>query len=108
MVIGMSESEGLDLSKVVNLIMENPHLVEEISKLARDSSANETSEGASETPPSAESASTAPTTYRRTDARGQRRSELLAAMKPYLSEERAKAIDSMITIADILGMMGGR
>ena len=37
-----------------------------------------------------------------------RRSELLSALKPFLSNERAKAIDSMITIADILEVMKAR
>ena len=103
----MSENEGLDLSKVVNLIMENPHLIEEISKLAKSGTASEEKAEASEEtapeqppPPSA--------TYVSGDTVGSRRSELLSAMKPYLSKERAKAIDSMITIADILGMMKGR
>ena len=31
----MAENEGLDLSKVVNLIMENPRLIEEISSLVK-------------------------------------------------------------------------
>ena len=102
----MSESEGLDLSKVVNLIMENPHLIEEISKLAKGSESPETSVAP------AEEAAVAPSpppvaTYTQTEARSKRH-ELLSAMKPYLSKERAKAIDSMITIADILGLMKER
>ena len=102
----MSESEGLDLSKVVNLIMENPHLIEEISKLAKGGDTPDAS-----TAPTEETAG-APTqpreaTYPKPDSRGKRH-ELLSAMKPYLSKERAKAIDSMITIADILGLMKER
>ena len=103
----MSDSGGLDISKVVGLIMENPHLIEEISKLAADSGTKEIADTEKEEAKS-EAPLPQPTTYKRTDARGQRRSELLSAIKPYLSEERAKAIDSMITIADVLGMMGGR
>ena len=103
----MSDSEGLDLSKVVNLIMENPHLIEEISKLSKSSESTE-----KPSPPAEETAvaETPPpeTTYTRTDTRGSKRHELLSAMKPYLSKERAKAIDSMITIADILGLMKER
>ena len=103
----MSDSGGLDISKVVGLIMENPHLIEEISKLAKNSEINKTKDVQTEQS-KPEPEAPPPTTYKRTDAKGQKRSELLAAIKPYLSEERAKAIDSMITIADVLGMMNGR
>ena len=34
-----------------------------------------------------------------------RRRELLSALKPYVSEKRAGAIDSIVTIADILDAM---
>ena len=105
----MSESEGLDLSKVVNLIMENPHLIEEISKLASSSGTKEEPDAQKkEETEEITTVATTPATYKGTDARGRRRSELLCAIKPYLSDERAKAIDTMITIADIIGMMGRR
>ena len=103
----MSDSGGLDISKVVGLIMENPNLIEEISKLAKDSGANEEKDVQPEEVKQ-EVKAPSPATYKKTDVRGQRRSELLSAIKPYLSEERAKAIDSMITIVDVLGMMNGR
>ena len=103
----MSESEGLDLSRVVNLIMENPHLIEEISRLAKEGNTGEAKPEIAEEAVT-EQAPKPQATYARADARVSRRSELLSAMKPYLSKERAKAIDSMITIADILGLMKER
>ena len=37
----MSEKEGLDISKVVGLIMENPALIEQISALAKQKTVEE-------------------------------------------------------------------
>ena len=34
-----------------------------------------------------------------------RRQDLLAALKPYISDERRKAVESFVTIAEILDMM---
>ena len=102
-----------DLSRVINLIMENPALIEEIAALAKKDDAREETE--STAPPVAEaeavSASVPTATGERISEvaavpRGRStRNELLGALKPYLSNERAKAIDSMMTIADIFDMM---
>ncbi len=92
-----------DLSKIVNLIMENPSLVEQIRSLA--SGADIENEPSSE---KAEEEASAPTavytesadTYK--NPQSSRRNELLRAVRPYVSKERGRAIESMITIADIL------
>ena len=42
------------------------------------------------------------------DNRRNARSQLLCALKPYVSKERAGAIDSMISIAEILEVMRAR
>ncbi len=108
----MAENESLDLSRVVNLIMENPKLIEEISAMAksdRDSKVEEAPEAPveiQESPPP--ETVEAVNTYGSERPRRSRRNELLGAMKPYLSKERAKAIDSMLTIVDILDMMKER
>ena len=92
--------------------MENPRLIEEISNLAKGGqnlqsnaeSPPEVSEKAAEVTVSDE-----PTvTYADIKPRKSRRSELLSAMKPYLSSERAKALDSVLTIAEILNLMKER
>nr|MBE6545435.1 hypothetical protein [Oscillospiraceae bacterium] len=111
----MSEQENLDISRVVGLIMENPGLIEQISNLARSAPA-ETAEA--ESPPAdevqteaapikEEAVSATPTYPPHGGIRGDR-ARLLGALKPYVSKERAKAIDSMISIADILDMMRSR
>ncbi len=92
-----------DLSKIVSLIMENPKLIEEIKSLAEEKTASEpaAAETAAEPAKEPEAVETfAPQKIRRRD--------LLCALKPYVSEERSRAIDSMLSISDILDMMKAR
>ena len=110
----MSEQESLDLSKVVGLIMENPQLIEQISNLARQKPDTEPSDS----PPAAEATEPIPEkesepvlaqpTYSPAFNQRSNRAQLLGALKPYVSKERAQAIDSMISIADVLDMMRKR
>lgn len=100
----MSESAP-DLARIVNLIMENPRLIEEISSLAK----GEKKETAARAP---EPAAPPPEPEKKEDVKASapvrqhsRRGELLSLLKPYLSERRASAIDSMMSVADILTMM---
>lgn len=97
-----------DLSRIVNLIMENPKLIEEIKNLS--SSENDSEEKGAVTEVVAEEAQTATETASSGAVRNEslnriRRKDLLCALKPYVSEERGRAIDSMMSIADILDMM---
>lgn len=97
-----------DLSKIVNLIMENPKLIEEIKNLGAKENATE-SEGVSITPeeevPPQKEAEAPASAELKENVNRLRRKDLLSALKPYVSEERSKAIDSMMSIADILDMM---
>lgn len=108
----MSDQESLDIGKVVGLIMENPQLIEQISNLAKQKSDPPTPEvteakDLSEVHEDTAEVSAPPTYQSPTSHRGNR-AQLLGALKPYVSSERAKAIDSMISIADILEMMRSR
>jgi hypothetical protein len=99
----MSESQTPDLGRIINLIMENPRLIEEISSLAKgDATPRKVEDVSAPQPPQEvrEVAASAPQTPRRS-----RRGELLSLLKPYLSERRASAIDSMISVTDVLKMM---
>ena len=89
-----------DISRIISLIMENPQLVEQISNLAK-SETNESKEEA-QNPQESTSASVSAEPIMDHNAKSNTRSQLLRAMKPYVNEERSKAIESMITIADIL------
>ena len=102
-----------DLSKIVNLIMENPKLIEEIKNLSTNKEKAESAESDKEEPASiidkSEKAAAPAVTYESSGSIGGisriRRKDLLLALKPYVSEERGRAIDSMMSIADILEMM---
>ena len=100
-----------DLSRIVGLIMENPKLIEEIKAIANQ----ERGEKEAEKLPEAEDITNAEQTAeaakileesppQKRGARA-RRGELLRALKPYVSSERSKAIESMISITEILDMM---
>lgn len=101
-----------DLSKIINLIMENPTLIEQIKGLAAKSD-EEKLTVAEENPPEVESKTdyTPPSaaTYEEANTHPRsRRKNLLYAIKPYLSSERGKAIETMLSIADILDMIKTR
>ena len=109
----MNENQGLDIGKVVSLIMENPALIEQIANLAKskdsptiaEPTAQEETTKPAESPPIQVSSEP---TYAQKPRGVQDRARLFGALKPYVSEERAKAIDSMLTIAEILDMMKAR
>ena len=96
-----------DLSRIIGLIMENPKLIEEIKNLASKEKAEETEtvaeqeENATEETVKTAIEDSAPIE----NSSRMKRRELLSALKPYVSEGRGKAIDSMMSIADILDMM---
>ena len=96
-----------DLSKIVNLIMENPKLIEEIRTLTeKKQDEKEDSEPTEATPTEERKEDSAPVINVSTGSVDKsRRRELLSALKPYVSKERAKAIDSMLSIADVLEIM---
>ena len=99
-------NEGLDLSKIVSTILENPSLVAQISAIAEKSNVKAEEEKESETTSVQDtSVEEAPTVRRGKD---ERRTQLLAAMKPYLSEERSRTIDTMLSIVSVLGAVRGK
>jgi hypothetical protein len=89
-----------ELSKIVSAIMENPELIEKIKSLVP----NEEKENVSSEAPVTEQSDVgvSPTYTSAQRYGGARRRELLFALKPYLSEKRAKALDSMMTLGDVL------
>ena len=89
-----------DLTKIVGLIMEHPEIVGQISALLSPEGASEAAKDTAEV--NATPTVTAPKSERKSD-----RARLLGAMKPYLSESRARAVDTMITVAEILESMKG-
>ena len=95
---------GVDLSRLVSLIMENPKLISEISGLMRDKpGAEEKSAPAIDVPEKTDILRDMPEPTER-----ERRSALLCALKPYVSAKRVQAIDSMITITEMIELMKAR
>ena len=90
-----------ELSKIVSLIMQNPDLIKEISSLASAESEKTPTEPVNED----EEVSSKPVeTAVKENVRSHRR-ELLMAMRPYLSESRRSALDSMASILDIIDVV---
>ena len=104
-------ADGNDLGKIVSLIMENPRLIEEISNLGKrsdeQSEQKESERASANTTGDAQSFDQKSTSQEKKPG-GKNRSQLLGALKPYVSEERAQAIDSMLSIVEILDAMKGR
>lgn len=98
-------SESLDLSRVVSLIMQNPELISKISELASTGS-SEQSEAEEEALPLSDepiAEQSEPVSLPvREESRHDRRSKLLSAMKPYLSAERSRTIDTMLTVIEMV------
>ena len=92
-----------DLSAIVNLIMQNPSLIEQISALAKPKD--------EDVPPAVETIDDEPQVKEKpykeaaTPVMRSHRHELLNAMKPYLSENRRVAMDSMSSILDVIDVM---
>ena len=103
--------EAPDLSKIVSIIMQNPDLIAQISSLMKNAEDNSEATVAAEEKkaeqnekPDIESSVTSPVLPQNSQSK-RRRKELLSAMKPYLSEHRQSAIDSMSSILDIIDVM---
>lgn len=101
-------SDTPDLSKIVSLIMENPHLISEISALAKGGASSDRSEDIQSPEDSSgkKEESEPPTSGDGSRVgRGERRVKLLTAMKPYLKDERKRSLDTVLTVAEMLDMI---
>ncbi len=104
----MSAEQTPDLSKIVGIIMEHPELIEQISKLASGTSEKSETAQSEELPAAKEEeivSVSEPASTRVHSSNSKRRTQLLYALKPYLSEKRSHAIDSMLTFGEIFDMM---
>ncbi len=103
-------SDTPDISKIIGLIMENPELMNQIASLMK----KDTEAAPPEPQEEAAEQVSAPVSLLPENRgivpprRRPERTQLLHAMKPYLRESRGKAIDTMVSILDILDVMGGR
>ena len=95
-------SDTPDLSKIVGLIMQNPSLISEIQSLVQKGDNADTPEVKDEVKEVKEEEPTIAKPASTRESRNERRARLLSAMKPYLKDERARSIDTMLMIADML------
>ena len=96
-------SDTPDISQVISLLMQNPAIIESIGSMLKNKT--------EATPTESEILEEVPTSLppRAEPAKSHsNRSALLGVMKPYLRSSRANAIDSMISILDILDKMRGK
>lgn len=101
-----------DISKIIGIIMENPDIIEKIKSIAEknDTAIASSKENTAAAPVIAESKTdteekkSSDSTYDK-NAVKKRRHELLSALKPYVRSERAKAIDTMLSVIDVIDIM---
>lgn len=98
-----------DISQIINLIMQNPELIATVTQMLKGGDNSEGEPAVTDEPVAVNEPDERRTDVGRTGSgRHQNRTRLLNAMKPYLSEKRRGAIDTMITLSDILEAMSGR
>ena len=105
--------ENQDISKIIGIIMENPDIIARIKALADTKETPSDTKGAAETvalnePSSSERVSEPPASSFTKGESKKRRRELLYALKPYVKNERAKAIDTMLSVIDVIDVMKER
>ena len=94
-------ADAPSISRIVGLLSEHPEIIGQITALL----GNEEAVPAAEEPSESVASSTGEVHIperRRSD-----RARLLGAMKPYLSESRSRAVETMITVSEILESMRG-
>ena len=110
-------SENNDISKIIGIIMENPDIIERIKSLANNkneaadapTAIYEAKEIPEYTEPIIKSEVSSPEAVKQAasakrDGKG-KRSALLLALKPYLSTERSRAVETMLSVMDILDIV---
>ena len=100
-----------DLSRIVSLIMQNPDLIRQIEALASKDKENTEAEVASSENAeptervAAEVSIPAAAMPQRADKR-EKRTQLLSALRPYVSEKRGKTIDTLLGAMDLWDLVG--
>ncbi len=97
-----------DISKIVGLIMQRPELIETIRGImSEDKEATSTDEASAPEQEPAQAPENKTLAQPQDNGKRKRRNTLLHALKPYVSPSRARAIDTMMTIADMLDAVKG-
>ena len=115
---------GIDISKVMGLIAEHPEIIASIQSIAENAGMTENTAAVNaeekSTPKDAEMANTELFSEKEDTAsasamqknagfnREKKRHDLLCAIKPYVSQHRGAAIDTMLSIFDIINLLSVR
>ena len=101
---------SLDLSSVVSMIMKHPEIIETIANLAKAEGESVSTERIApipdeqkepDTPPESAPVSTIAHTAL-SQSKGENRKRLFSAIRPFLSEERAKTLSGVEAVVSIL------
>ena len=99
--------QGPELSRIVNLIMQNPELIKQIEALAKSDGGEDS--GQAQPLPEASAEVAAPVSALPSSGgieRRQRRTQLLSALRPFVSERRGKTLDTLMGALDLFDMIG--
>ena len=112
-----SNGENEKLSSALNEIFSNPQMLSAISSMAQSLKSKESASSATQNENSSEKPSDAPTindklpellnmlSSNSSNVRQSNRSELLCALKPYLSQSRSDAIDKIIRFSELSSVL---
>lgn len=101
--------QGPELSRIVSLIMQNPELIKQIEALAKSDGGEDSAQAQPLPEKSTEEA--APVSAAAFSPSGgverrQRRTQLLSALRPFVSERRGKTLDTLMGALDLFDMIG--
>lgn len=102
--------QGPDLSRIVSLIMQNPDLIRQIEALAKQNTEETSDENVQNAVPIRAEEANTPTVSAATEPHGidkkHKRTQLLSALRPYVSEKRGKTIDTLLGAMDLWDLVG--
>ncbi len=105
-----ANGQGPDLSRMVSLIMQNPDLIRQIEALARqdaEAPAEESAEKAQQGQEASPETTDIPVAALQASAKKrEKRTRLLSALRPYISEKRGKTLDTLIGMTDLFDLIG--
>ena len=102
-----------DLSKVISTIIQNPELMSMIKGMSQKIDTEEAKEASAkpQEPVDTEDEALAEEVTARPESdlsvKRKRRHDLLCAIKPYVSKSRSRAIDTMLSLSDVLEVIKG-
>ena len=106
-----SGGQGPDLSRIVSLIMQNPDLIRQIESLAKQNTEETSDENVQNAVPVRAEEVNLPTVSATAQPRSgidkrEKRTQLLSALRPYVSEKRGKTIDTLLGAMDLWDLVG--